>query len=130
MLCGARSTLGRKSAKNISQNLAILIFFPDFCPNFRIFWFFWEKVRKSDFPTKRSHFRKKDFSFCCIRKNFFFGKLFWRNRKWTKINVQNWKCQNSFEKMDFLEFWGFWGFWGFCESFDCKIFCLQELKKF
>jgi hypothetical protein len=64
MHCGAVLTRGRKSAKNISQNLAILIFFSDFCPKFRIFWFFWEKVRKSDFPRKRSHFRKKDFLFC------------------------------------------------------------------
>ena len=42
-----------------------------------------EKVQKSDFPRKRSHFRKKDFLVCCIRKNFFFGKLFWENEKWT-----------------------------------------------
>jgi len=58
MHCGAISTRGLKSAKIISQNLAILHFFPDFRPKIRIFWFFWEKVQKSDFPRKRSHFRK------------------------------------------------------------------------
>jgi hypothetical protein len=36
-----------------------------------------EKVQKSDFPRKRSHFRKKDLGFVTIKKNSIFPKLFW-----------------------------------------------------
>ena len=55
---------------------------PDFSYTFwnsrilRIFADFWRKVRKSDFPTKRSHFRKKVFLFVSIRKNFFLANFF------------------------------------------------------
>jgi hypothetical protein len=47
------------------------------CPFFlSVFFGFWEKCQKSDFPRKRSHFRKKGLEFVTIKKNFFFPKLF------------------------------------------------------
>ena len=55
---------------------------PDFSYTFwisrilQIFADFWRKVRKSDFPTKRSHFREKVFLFVSIRKNFFLSNFF------------------------------------------------------
>jgi hypothetical protein len=37
-----------------------------------------KKVQKSDFPRKRSHFRKKDFGFVTTRKKFHFSKTILR----------------------------------------------------
>jgi hypothetical protein len=45
-------------------------------PKSWIFWGFPQKVRKSDFPRKRSQNPKKSSRFVTIKKTFFFGNFF------------------------------------------------------
>ena len=70
----------------------------------RGFGVFSQKVRKSDFPRKRSQNPKKKFQVCYDKKNFFFGNF---SRIWILdilFYVQNSNSQKSFEKMDFVVF--------------------------
>ena len=73
-------------------------------------------MRKSDFPTKRSHFRKKVFLFVSIRKNFFLANFFGESNFGHTFHVHFRESQNSFGKVDFFDFW--------------KKVGLQESKKF
>jgi hypothetical protein len=50
-----------------------------------------QKVRKSDFPRKRSHFRKKDFRFVSIKKNSFLANYFGELKNGHTFYVHFWK---------------------------------------
>ena len=64
----------KKKPKKSEHKCAFGVFFVQ---NFSIFHEKMEKVQKSDFPRKRSHFRKKDLGFVTTKKNSIFPKLFW-----------------------------------------------------
>jgi hypothetical protein len=65
---------GKKKPKKVNQNVHFGFFLSI---TFGLLREKPEKVQKSDFPRKRSHFRKKDLEFVTTKKNSIFPKLFW-----------------------------------------------------
>ena len=64
----------KKKPQKSAHKCAFGVFFVQ---NFSFFHEKLEKTQKSDFPRKRSHFRKKDLGFVTTKKNSIFPKLFW-----------------------------------------------------